>query len=219
VSRPVVLVHGAYHGAWCWAPVTEHLVDRGATVHAVELPFTSLADDIVAVRWSVEDAGDGAVVVAHSYGGLVATLAASGLGNVAHLVYVAAHMLDVRSVDGARLLAAFRRAHGEWDPATAPFTEVHARMYHDCPVDEARQAHAQLRSTPTRSLAEMLAAARTPAYADTPSTYVTCTDDRLLDPDLQHRMSAKATHTHELTASHAPFLSAPAALAALVPVA
>lgn len=192
-------------------------MDRGATVHAVELPFTSLADDVAAVRGSVEDAGDTVVVVAHSYGGLVVTLAASGLGNVAHLVYVAAHMLDVRSVAGARLLAAFRRAHGEWDPAAAPFAEVHARLYHDCPLDEAREAHAHLRSTPTRSLAEMLAAARAPAYADTPSTYITCTEDRLLDPSLQEQMSTKATHSHELPASHSPFLSMPDALATLVP--
>ena len=215
--RNFVLVHGAYHGAWCWAPVVERLVDRGATVHAIELPFTSLADDVTAVRRSVADAGDAAIVVAHSYGGLVTTLAASGLDNVAHLVYVAAHMLDVRSVDGARLLAAFRRAHGEWDPATAPFAEVQARLYHDCPVDEARRAHARLRPTPTRTLAEMLAVAGAPAYADIPSTYVICTDDRLLDPDLQRRMATKATHRYELPSSHAPFLSTPAALTALVP--
>jgi pimeloyl-ACP methyl ester carboxylesterase len=185
----------------------------------MELPFTTLADDVATVRASLQDAGDdGVVVVAHSYGGLVATLAASDLGNVAHLVYVAAHMLDVRSVAGARLLAAFRRAHGDWGPAAAPFPEVRARMYHDCPVEQARRAHARLRPTPTRSLAELLAAARPPAYAATPSTYVTCTEDRLLDPALQHRMATNATHAHDLPASHAPFLSMPAALAALVPL-
>ena len=50
----LLLVHGAFHGAWCWDRLRPELSDRGIAAQAVDLPFTSLADDEAAVVAEVE---------------------------------------------------------------------------------------------------------------------------------------------------------------------
>ncbi len=91
----VVLVHGAWHGAWCWDGVVAQLDQLGVQSVAVELPFTGFADDVAAARSEIDAAEPGAVVVGHSYGGVVITQAAAGASHVRHLVYVAAFMTDI----------------------------------------------------------------------------------------------------------------------------
>jgi pimeloyl-ACP methyl ester carboxylesterase len=101
IRRPVVLVHGAWHGGWCWRPVAERLIARGHPVHAPTLtglgershlrePVPSLAthvDDVVnAIEWNELD---DFVLVGHSYGGMVVTGVADRLGSrIRHLVYL-----------------------------------------------------------------------------------------------------------------------------------
>ena len=94
----VVLVHGAWHGAWCWAQVVDELDALGVSHDAVELPLTGLVDDAATVRDAIESAveraGPGVVVVGHSYGGIVISQAAAGVDGVGRLVYLAAFMTD-----------------------------------------------------------------------------------------------------------------------------
>ena len=74
----VVLVHGAFHDAWCWELVRRGLDERGVPNQAIDLPFTGLDGDAEAVG-KLLDAIDGpAVVCGHSYGGMVISRAASG---------------------------------------------------------------------------------------------------------------------------------------------
>jgi len=98
----VVLVHGAWHGAWCWERVVPLLAERGLQATCIDLPghgadSGSLGDlhaDAAAVR-AVLDAAPGPVVlVGHSYGGAVITEAAAGCRALADLVYLAAFMID-----------------------------------------------------------------------------------------------------------------------------
>jgi pimeloyl-ACP methyl ester carboxylesterase len=74
----VVLVHGAWHGAWCWDGVVAALTRAGVDADAVELPLTSYADDVAVARCAIDGAGPGCVVCGHSYGGLVISSAATG---------------------------------------------------------------------------------------------------------------------------------------------
>jgi pimeloyl-ACP methyl ester carboxylesterase len=106
LSEPatVVLVHGAFHGAWCWKYVASALRARGVDVRCFDLPghgdstapLGSLAEDAQAVR-QVLDACTGEVVVCgHSYGGMVIGEAVGReTERVRHLLYVAAAMPDV----------------------------------------------------------------------------------------------------------------------------
>ncbi|GII80941.1 hypothetical protein Sru01_59230 [Sphaerisporangium rufum] len=95
-QRRVVLVHGAWHGAWAWAPVADALRDSGHEVVAVDLPGadgnvdTTLRDQVRAVADALADSpAEGSLVVAHSHGGLVAQEAASVFpGRVAGVIGV-----------------------------------------------------------------------------------------------------------------------------------
>ncbi len=81
MTAPVaVLVHGLWHGAWCWDAVRAALIGRGV-------------DSVAATRAVLDARGRPVVLVGHSYGGAVVT--AAGVHPPVHeLVYVAAHQLD-----------------------------------------------------------------------------------------------------------------------------
>ena len=88
-----VLVHGLWHGAWCWDDVRAALTEQGVDSIAVELPLTDLAADTRATLDALDDFDRPAVLVGHSYGGAVIT----GAGvhpRVRELLYVAAYQLD-----------------------------------------------------------------------------------------------------------------------------
>src|SRR5438132_10381075 len=101
MAAPVVLVHGAFHGAWCFDRVLPLLRDAGVEAVAVDLPghgddagpFADLHGDADRVRAVLDEAGDGAVLVGHSYGGAVVTEAGQHPA-VAHVVYLCALALD-----------------------------------------------------------------------------------------------------------------------------
>lgn len=84
-----VLVHGAFADGSSWSRVTEILNRKGLEVIAVQLPLTSLADDVAATRRAIARASGPVVLVGHSWGGVVIT-EAGDTDNVKSLVYVAA---------------------------------------------------------------------------------------------------------------------------------
>src|SRR4051794_4806797 len=88
-----VLVHGAWHGAWCWEKLTPLLDEASVPWQALDLPLSSLEDDAAAVH-KVLDAIEGpAVLLGHSYGGAVISQAGDHPA-VEHLVYLCAFALE-----------------------------------------------------------------------------------------------------------------------------
>ena len=85
----IVLTHGAFHGSWCFEPLVAELEARGATTALVDLPLTDLTEDAAAVT-AVLDAIEGPILLlGHSYGGAVVTVAGNH-PSVERLVYLAA---------------------------------------------------------------------------------------------------------------------------------
>ena len=72
----LLLVHGAFHGRWCWDRLTPELERLGVSHEAVELPFTSPEDDVATVRRALENSTERVAVVGHSFGGAVISAAA-----------------------------------------------------------------------------------------------------------------------------------------------
>ena len=112
-----VLVHGGWHGGWCWKRVTPYLRDAGHAVYTPTLtglgershlasPETNLSthiQDILNVLW-YEDLTD-VILVGHSYSGMVITgVADNAPERVAKLVYLDAFVPE----DGQSLAAIFR---------------------------------------------------------------------------------------------------------------
>jgi dienelactone hydrolase len=84
----VVLVHGAFHPPACYDPFTRELEAAGFEVVAPRLPSlgegasgVSLDDDVAAVHRAADPlfaAGKGVILIGHSYGGFLVTVAAKG---------------------------------------------------------------------------------------------------------------------------------------------
>ena len=83
------MVHGAFHGKWCWDHVLPLLRHAGVTATALDLPFTSFQDDVACVGAAIKAAHGPVVLCGHSYGGAVITEAGSA-HKVRQLVYLSA---------------------------------------------------------------------------------------------------------------------------------
>jgi pimeloyl-ACP methyl ester carboxylesterase len=102
MSRPVLLIHGAFAGAWMFRDLGRKLADAGYTVHAPDLPFhgrkkpeaPAMALGMLGVRDYLSDMkarldrfDQPPIVIGHSLGGLLAQqLAAEGLIKAAVLL-------------------------------------------------------------------------------------------------------------------------------------
>src|SRR5260221_14685666 len=75
----VILVHGAWADGSSWSKVIPLLLARGLAVTAVQLPLTSLADDVATVKRAIALVDGPAVLVGHCYGGVVSS--GGGMGS------------------------------------------------------------------------------------------------------------------------------------------
>jgi pimeloyl-ACP methyl ester carboxylesterase len=89
----IVLIHGAFADAGSFTPVTRQLLDTGYTVRVPGLPNRGLLSDSEYIRSVVEHIDGPVLLVGHSYGGAVTTIAGAA-DNVVGLVYLAGYALD-----------------------------------------------------------------------------------------------------------------------------
>jgi pimeloyl-ACP methyl ester carboxylesterase len=217
----LVLVHGAWHGSWCWERLVPHLTERGIAVRTVDLPSVrrapddrpaGLREDANAVR-AVIDAVEGPVVLCgHSYGGMVISLAGSH-PRVSRLIYLCAFMPELRQ----SLVGVGGNQHAPWirmldEEMTLPDLSLAGQVfYNDCDAPTREWAIARL--APQHNSAFVTPVAR-PAWREIPSAYIVCARDGALPPELQRTLFApRAERSTELDTGHSPFLSQPAALA------
>ncbi|MGH9079312.1 MAG: alpha/beta fold hydrolase [Acidimicrobiales bacterium] len=228
-TSSVLLVHGAWHGAWCWDRVADSLMARGVPTVVVDLPghgedpgpFGDLHSDAERVRQVLGTLGHPVVLVGHSYGGAVITEA--GLHpSVGHLVYLCALALDggetcmsatvglpgatAISYAGRPDLGAGMAVSDDGIVTLEPSTAA-ALLYNHCDPDTTAWAVSRLGPQPLITLQQVPDAV---AWQARPSTYVVCSDDQIVHPELQRLMAERcAGTTVEWESDHSPFLSHP----------
>jgi pimeloyl-ACP methyl ester carboxylesterase len=221
VVKNIVLVHGAWVDGSGWKPVYDILVKDGYHVTVVQEPLTSFADDLAAVR-RVLAAQDGpCILVAHSYGGSLATEAGTD-PRVVGLVYIASHMPDAgesEGADGKRFpsdvsTSGFVRSTPDkftyLDPAQFP-----AYFAADLPKDQAMfEANGQMLTAASVFTSPIT----TPAWRSKPSWMLVAGADRIINPQLERWYAARAhAHTSEVAgASHSVYESHPKEVAAMI---
>lgn len=224
------LVHGAWHGAWCWELLVAELEQRGHGAVAVDLPCEDPAAGCAAyaaiVAERLPSGDDDVVLVGHSLGGLTIPLVAAGrpvraLVLLCSLVPVPGRSLGDQVRDDPTIFVPGFGASMERDAADNSFwpddEAAIATFYPDCPRPRAEAAVARLRHQARRPSAEPSPLV---AWPDVTSISVLCREDAAIDP----AWSRRAAHDRlgvealELGGGHSPFLSRPAELADLLVV-
>jgi len=222
----VVFVHGACvkDGSWWWHRTAEVLAARGVASEAPLLPScgetgargAGLAEDVASVRQVLTASGEPAVVVAHSYGGIVTADAVAGVDAVRHLLLVSSYLPEPGqslSSFGGEEPAPFL----EIDPERGTFTvrpETLAETFlQDCGPEIQREA---VDKTAWQSLAVLEQPVTSAAWQHVPSTYLVCAQDRGTPADRQREFARRAGSVVELDAGHHPFLSRPAEVGDLI---
>ncbi|GAA3467381.1 alpha/beta fold hydrolase [Nonomuraea roseola] len=215
----IVLVHGGFVDGSGWQGVHTLLKNDGYDVAVVQNPTLSLAGDVAATR-QVLDAADGpAVLVGHSYGGVVISEAGTHPA-VSALVYIAAFAPD--KGESVNTLIADPPPGAPVPPILPPRDgfllldreKFHASFAGDLPAEQAAfMADSQV----PWGVDALSGAVAEPAWRIKPSWYLVATDDRMIPPPAQRAMAERAGSTvTETPGSHAVYVSDPAAVAAVI---
>jgi pimeloyl-ACP methyl ester carboxylesterase len=218
----IVLVHGFWGGAAHWAKVIVELNQRGYdSLHAVENPLTSVADDAERTQKMIKQVDGPVLLVGHSYGGAVITQAGD-LPNVVGLVYVAAFAPDagesVGQIGDWRVPQA--AAAGNIAPDSDGFVWIKQDKFQesfcqDLPADEALVMAVTQKAPVGSTTGDPIS---DPAWKKKPTWYQVSTNDRMIHPDSERQMAERMRpqSTIELEASHASLASQPVAIADLI---
>jgi pimeloyl-ACP methyl ester carboxylesterase len=231
----ILLIHGSWHGAWCWHKIVPRLVALGHTVFAPDLPghgrdwtrpedvtMKSCVDALLPI---LEASSERMTVVAHSRGGIVLTALAERMPEkISSAVYLAAVLLengqtvfDIASHAGGSLILPNMYAAEDmsWDMLREDaFDEA---LYADCSVEDRALCHALLTPeplgpslTPTSTSADRFGSVR--------KVYIELTEDRAVPPAWQRFMCAavRCDEIRSIAAGHSAYFSKPEELAGLI---
>ncbi|MEV5665712.1 alpha/beta fold hydrolase [Streptomyces flaveolus] len=224
----VVLVHGAFADAASWSGVIEELQREGVAVVAPPNPLRGLASDSAYVA-SVAAQIDGPVVlVGHSYGGALITVAGT-TDNVVGLVYVAAYVLEEgeslgelqgRFPDSPLVSSLKQWTYPTAEGGTATEVTIQEEAFPsvfaaDVPTEVTKVLAAAQRPLALGAFGEKAAAA---AWKTKPSWALVAGADRTIDPDVERfgAERAAATVVEIAGASHAVAVSRPKDVARII---
>jgi pimeloyl-ACP methyl ester carboxylesterase len=221
-----VLIHGAWHGSWCWDRVRPLLAQRGHEVVTPDLSSDvagSGRDEYLSVVADAIKSRNDAVLVAHSMSGLVAPLAIADPA-VTSLVLLAGMMprpkfswLDAGAEPFAEPMARASQRLEFDDQGRSTWTPADAirLFYNDCALADAADAVSRLRADSTAIYGQVM-----PDFPgrQVPTTYISCRRDQAIDGTWGSRMAGELLHAdvRELDTGHSPFWSAPGVLADLL---
>lgn len=227
-----ILIHGSWHGGWCWDSVALLLAGSGHRVEAPDLaglgadrtPLAGISlatwrEQIVAL---VDAADEPVILVGHSRGGIVISeVAEARPDKIARLVYLAAFLLrDGESVsrtmraDGTSLILPNLIVFEDGISSIVRGDALAEIFYGGCTPEEVAEARARLRPEPVlpNRTTLRLSAER---FGRVKRAYIATAADRAVPPALQRRMYAALPCDTVITmdTAHSPFISAPATLA------
>jgi len=215
----IVLVHGGFVDGSGWEGVHRILTAKGYKVSIVQNPTLSLADDVAVTRRTLAALDGPAILVGHSYGGVVITEAGTD-PKVAGLAYIAAFVPDTG--ESVSSLIANPPEGAPVPPILPPqdgflFLD-RARFADSFAADvEPAQAAFMADSQVPWGVEALAGAVSEPAWKTKPSWFLVAADDRMIPPPAQRFMAARAgAEVTEVPGSHAFYVANPEAVAALI---
>ncbi|WP_040775267.1 alpha/beta fold hydrolase [Nocardia pneumoniae] len=228
VAPTIVLVHGAFADSSSWNGVVERLRAQGHPVIAAANPLRGLDSDAAYVAAVLDGIEGPCVLVGHSYGGSVITVAAAAKPGVKALVYIAAFIPD----KGESALQLTDKFPGSTlGPTTRPASyplpgggtgtelyirqeEFHQQFAADVPAPTAELMAATQRPVALDALQQPATAA---AWRDVPTFALVTTEDKNIPVQAQRFMADRAgAEIVEVSASHAVAVSRPEVVSDLI---
>ncbi|CAI8760715.1 alpha/beta hydrolase [Pseudomonas chlororaphis] len=216
----IVLVHGFWGDAAHWSKVIIELSRKGySAIRAVEMPLTSLADDVERTRKMIAQVDGPVLLVGHSYGGAVIT-EVGDQSNVVGLVYIAAFAPDAGESPGSITQQHLPVAAANLEPDSDGYLWLKPQAFHesfcqDLGADEALVMAVTQKAPLASTFGDTISA---PAWKNKPSWYQISSDDRMIHPRNQQLMAARPNPQKTLTlaSSHASLASRAAEVAAFI---
>jgi pimeloyl-ACP methyl ester carboxylesterase len=223
-----LLIHGAWHGGWCWHKVVPRLEKLGHRVLAPDLP--SLGRDKTPVNrvslplWRdfvcelIDAQREPVILVGHSRGGIVVSeVAEHRPDRIRTLVYLTAFLPR----DGESLFDLAAHATDSQVPPSMVMSEdksssivrdeaIRSAFYGECSDDDVALARACLQPEPTLPLATPVHLTEA-NFGRVPRVYIQCLRDRAVTPAFAKQMIAASPCERVLTidTDHSPFFSRP----------
>ena len=225
-----MLVHGAWHGGWCWEKVVPLLEQAGHEVMAPDLPGhgedgtpiskLSMQDYAERVVRAVDEAAEPVVLVGHSMGGIVISLVAEARPDkVRKLVYLTGFLLQ----DGRTLLSVAEKDEEaivlpnlvpSEDGGSFTVRNVKDVFYADCSDEDVEGAKRRLVPEPAFAFGTPVAVTEG-NFGRVPRAYIECVQDLAIGITAQRGMHERlpCETVVSMETSHSPFFSAPEELA------
>jgi len=223
-----VLVHGSFHGAWCWYKIVAALEAAGHRATAIDLPSAGIdptpaagvdlraqADAVIAL---LDTLAEPVILVGHSAGGpVISTVAEARPGKIAKLVYLSAYLLE----NGESIVSTVPQ---DPDSLVLPHLVPNAGgLFVDLDAvrdifygtsDDADIALARSLLKPIGLLTTGVGLAIGTAFASVRRFYVSCLRDRAVTPGFQRAMytALPCEQVFTIRSDHSPFFSRPAEL-------
>lgn len=227
-----VLIHGAWHGAFCWHKIVPILEKAGHIVKAPDLPGhgadpapiadVSLEAYVKRIGEVLDGCAEPVILVGHSMAGfIVSQVAEERPAQVRTLVYLAAFLPQSGQTLGELAREDADALVGQAIMPTADEAGLVVRpelarlaFYADCSDEDVESALPRLRPEPASILEASVTL--TPArYGQVPRVYIECVEDRAISIDKQRAMvRASPCRVISMSTSHSPFYAAPEALGA-----
>lgn len=227
MTNTFVLVHEAWHGAWCFERFVVELASRGIAAVPVELTshgadssaVGDLTSDVAVVRAAIDEIDGPVTLLGHGYGGLVIADAADH-PSVDELVYVAAFLPG----KGDSLLRLTGGGTAPWlhrgpDTVTVQPDRAAGLFYSETAPQVAAWAAAKLQP---QSLASFETEVQSEGWRHLPTTYLVCSQDAALEVRAQHAWAQQVSDSRPdskalvMYSDHSPFLSQPDELAEIL---
>ena len=228
-GKHFVLIHGAWHGAWCWYKIVAGLEAAGHRVTALDLPSGGIdgtppgtvtlqaqADRVIAF---LDGLSERVVLVGHSAGGPVISVAAEARPQkIEKLVYLTAFLLldgmsqvAVSARDAESLITRHLIFHADGTIDVDPAAR-RAVFYADCDDRDVALAQSLLKPSGLRPATEPVHIGS--SYASVRRFYISCRRDRAISPSVQRSMytALPCEMVLSIGSSHSPFFSRPEAL-------
>jgi pimeloyl-ACP methyl ester carboxylesterase len=223
----VVLVHGGFADASYWAPVIRDLQAHDLPVLAPPNPLRGLAHDAEYIASYVNQIDGPVLLVGHSYGGAVISVAGASTPNAVGLVYVAAFALDEGESFGeifgqfgeTPLVGAVRPGNYPLDNGeTAVELTIAPELYKEAFAADVPDDLIEVLAVSQRPFAAIFEdRAEAAAWKTLPAWAVVATADNAIPPEGERHMARRAgADPIEVDASHSIALSQPKAVADLI---